>query len=191
MFDYEFGCLIAFLIFIYGNFNVVMQLNSRMERNLNKIGMRLSWLTLSPKEMNAANDNPALFKKFVKFLLIVFIGLFFILLSWLQVFLYIAGYLYKGSKDAGAPSYVKEYRWKLKNVDMTFDVIAREMFKVAELQGSVSVTSDDDREKSILEFKQGIFNGMLSRGLLIQLMKIQPELKAALPDFECQQQRVV
>lgn len=185
MFDYEFGCLIAFLIFVYGTINVVVQSNSRMEKNLNKVGMRLSWLTLIPKEMNAANDSPTLFKKFVKFSLLFFIGLFFVFLSWLQVFLYVVGYLYKASKDAGAPSYVKEYRWKLKNVDMTFDVIAREMFKVAELQGSVSVTSDDEREKSILEFKQGIANGMLNRGLLVQLMKIQPELKAALPSFEC------
>jgi hypothetical protein len=185
MFDYESGCLIAFLIFVYGNFNVLVQSNSRMEKNLNKVGMRLSWLTLSPKEMTSSTDNPTFTKKLFKFSIIVFVGLLFVLLSWLQVLLFIAGYLYKASKDAGAPSYVKEYRWKLKNVDMTFDVIAREMFKVAELQGSVVVTSVDEREKAILEFKQGIVNGMLNRGLLVQLMKIKPELKIALPDFNC------
>lgn len=165
MFDYESGCFVAFLMFAYGSFNVFVQINSRMEKNLNKIGMRSSWLTLSPKEMTSSTDNPTFLNKLLKFLLIAFVGLLFVFLSWLQVFLFIAGYLYKASKDAGAPSYVKEYRWKLKNVDMSFDVIARESFKVAELQGSVSVTSDAMREKSILEFKQGIVNGMLNRGL--------------------------
>jgi hypothetical protein len=185
MFDYESGCLIAFLIFVYGNFNVLVQTNSRMEKNFNKVGMRLSWLTLSPEEMTSSTDNPTFIRKLFKFSIIVFVGLFFVLLSWVQVLLFIAGYFYKASKDAGAPSYVKEYRWKLKNVDMTFDVIAREMFKVAELQGSVVVTSDDEREKEFFEFKQGIVNGMLNRGLLVQLMKIKPELKIALPDFDC------
>lgn len=72
MFSYESGLLIAFLLFIYGTANVFVQLNSRMERNLNKVGMRLSWLSLNPKEMTSDTDNPPFTKKLLKFLAIVY-----------------------------------------------------------------------------------------------------------------------
>jgi hypothetical protein len=176
MFSYESGLLIAFLLFIYGTTNVFVQVNSRMERNLNKVGMRLSWLSLNPKEMTSDTDNPPFTKKLLKFLAIVLLGFVMIFLSWIQVFLFVAGFFYRFNKDSGAPAYVKEYRWKLKNVDLSFDGMAREMFTLAEKQGTVNPKSDEEREMLFLDFKKGIVDGMLNRGLLVQLMKIKPEI---------------
>ncbi len=183
MFSYESGLLIAFLLFIYGTSNVFVRVNSRMERNLNKVGMRLSWLTLNPKEMTSETDNPSFSKKLFKFILIAFFGFVIIFLSWVQVFLFVAGFVYRYNKDSGAPEYVKEYRWKLKNVDMTFDGMAREMFTLAENQGTINVKSDEEREQLFLEFKKGIVDGMLNRGLMVQLMKIKPEISEFQADY--------
>ena len=176
MFSYESGLLIAFLLFIYGTSNVFVQVNSRMERNLNKVGMRLSWLTLNPKKMTSDTDNPSLSKKLFKFFIFAFFGFIMIFLSWIQVFLFVAGFVYCFKKDSCAPQFVKEYRWKLKNVDMTFDGMAREMFTLAEKQGIANFKSDKEREILFLEFKKGIIDGMLNRGLMVQLMKIKPEI---------------
>ncbi len=176
MFSYESGLLIAFLLFVYGTTNVFVQVNSRMERNLNKVGMRLSWLSLNAKEMTSENDNPTFTKKLLKFLGIVLFGFVMIFLSWIQVFFFIAGFFYRLNKDSGAPAYVKEYRWKLKNVDMSFDGMAREMFTLAEKQGNIIPKSDEEREILFYDFKKGIVDGMLNRGLLIQLMKIKSEI---------------
>jgi hypothetical protein len=54
--------------------------------------------------------------------------------------------------------------------------MAREMFTLAEKQGTVNPKSDEEREMLFLDFKKGIVDGMLNRGLLVQLMKIKPEI---------------
>lgn len=44
MFDYETGLLFAFLLWLYNVITSIVMINSRFERNMNKIGQRLSWL---------------------------------------------------------------------------------------------------------------------------------------------------
>lgn len=42
--DYESGVLIAFLLWALNAVMVIINVNSQFERNIHKIGMRLSWL---------------------------------------------------------------------------------------------------------------------------------------------------
>lgn len=179
MFSYEFGVLIAFIFFLYGTLNILVRVNSRMEKNLNKVGMRLSWLTGAPEEMTAATENPSFWKRALKFSAISIFGLILVPLSWFSVALFVGGIIYQRNKDAGAPAYIREYRWKLRNVDMSFNTLVSEIFKVAEAQGVISMPSDSiqDKERLFREFREGIVQGMLDRGLLVQLMKIRPEIQ--------------
>ena len=129
--DYETGVGLAFLTWLWGLVNLLISVNSQMEKNLNKIGQRLSWVTLSVKEMAAEDQNRPLWKSIGKFLLIAVIGLPFVLLSWVTVFLWLGQIIYRRSKDSGAPQAVREYRWKLRNVDMTLDDIIKEGLKAS------------------------------------------------------------
>jgi uncharacterized protein (DUF1786 family) len=40
--------------------------------------------------------------------------------------------IYRKSKDSGAPQAVREFRWKLKNTDLTFDQLVKELMKVSD-----------------------------------------------------------
>lgn len=128
--NYETGVLFAFLVWLWGLAAIIINANSRFEKNLNKIGQRLSWLSYMPKPMEASDQNKTFGKSLGKFLLIAAIGLPFVFLSWVQILLYIGMALYKKSKDSGVPQNVKEFRWKMRNVDMTFDEIIRETLKL-------------------------------------------------------------
>lgn len=132
MFSYEFGLLIAFLLWLWTVVNALVLINSRLERNLNRIGQRLSWLTLTPTAMSAEDLNCSQLRKAAKFLLIFGTGLPFVFASWLYVALVAGTVMYRKSKDAGAPQAVREFRWKLKNTDMSFDQLVKELMKVAE-----------------------------------------------------------
>ena len=127
--DYETGVVAALLTWSWGLINIVISVNSRMEKNLNKIGQRISWITLAPKAMEANDQVRPAWKSVGKFLLIAAIGLPFVLLSWLQVLIYIGTIIYQKSRDAGAPQAIREFRWKLRNIDMTFDDLVRESLK--------------------------------------------------------------
>lgn len=131
LFSYENGIGIAFILWLAGIVMTLVSINSTMERNLNRIGQRLSWLTLSPKAMDAEEVRHSTLRKIFKFLLIAAIGLLGVLLSWLYVAWFVGAIVYKRTKDAGAPQAVREFRWKMKNVDMSFDQIVREMVKVS------------------------------------------------------------
>jgi hypothetical protein len=132
MFSYESGLGIAFMLWSASIVITLVWINSRFEKNLNKIGQRLSWLTLNPKAMDAEEMKRSTFRKLFKFLFIVGIGLPAILLSWLYVAWFVGTVVYKHTKDAGAPQAVRELRWKMKNTDMSFDQIVCEMMKVSE-----------------------------------------------------------
>lgn len=132
MFSYESGLGIAFILWLASIVITLVWINSRFEQNLNKIGQRLSWLTLNPKAMDAEEMKRSTFRKIFKFLFIVGIGLPGLLLSWLYVAWFVGSVVYKRTKDAGAPQAVREFRWKMKNADMSFDQIVREMMKVSD-----------------------------------------------------------
>lgn len=130
--SYENGVGIAFMLWLASIVIILVSINSRYEKNLNKIGQRLSWLSLNPKAMDAEELERSMFRKIFKFLFIAGIGLPVVLLSWLYVAWFVGTNVYHRAKDAGAPQAVREFRWKLKNTDMSFDQIVREMMKASE-----------------------------------------------------------
>lgn len=125
MFDYETGLLLAFLLWLYNVITSIVVINSRFERNMNKIVQRFSWLTMTMKWMDADDLKRSALMKFVKFSFLQFLGLLFVLTSWLSVLSTIGQIIYRMSKDSGAPQKIKEFRWKMKNMDMTFDQVVR------------------------------------------------------------------
>ena len=102
-----------------------------MERNLNKVGQRLSWLTMTPTPM-AAGESESRGIRILLFILLHAVGLAFVLTSWAAVVYFFGTLLYRRAKDAGAPQTVKEFRWKLRNQDLTFDQMVRELMKVSD-----------------------------------------------------------
>lgn len=130
-FSYENGVFVAFLFFIYSIIALVVQLNSQMERNLNKVGLRRSWMTRQPKPLEQEYIDRPFYRKILKFLFFIFLQLASVLLSWLGVFLSVCMVAYAWSKDYGTPSEVKAFRWKMRNRDMTFDDIVKEMVIMA------------------------------------------------------------
>jgi hypothetical protein len=82
--------------------------------------------------MSAEEANHSAFRKILKFLLLYGTGLPFVLASWLYVAYVVGLILYRRSKDSGAPQAVREFRWKLRNTEMTFDQIVKELMKVTD-----------------------------------------------------------
>jgi hypothetical protein len=154
MFDYETGIFFAFLLWLYNAVMIVVSVNSRLERNLNRMGQRLSWLTLTPKPMEPEDLSRSATSKMFRYLLVVGIALPFVLLSWLNVGFAVATILYRRAKDSGAPQAVREFRWKLRNTDLTFDQLVRESMKAAE----------DDPSK-FEEFRASMISELEERGL--------------------------
>lgn len=133
MFTYETGLLIGFFIWLYSLVNLIVSINSQFNKNLIKIGQRLSWLTLTPKMMDDKDElDKPIYIKVIKFIFIAFLGLLSVLLSWLYVVWVIGTYIYRRSKDSGVPEVIKNFRWKMRNVDMTRDQIILELFKTTE-----------------------------------------------------------
>jgi hypothetical protein len=130
MFTYEGGVAVAFFLWFYQAVILLVQINSRLERNLNKIGQRLSWLTLTPKQIESP-EAPSVFAQIGKYLLVVTLGFLSALLSWLYVLIAVGMFIYAKSKDSGAPASVREYRWKLRNLELTVDDLLREGMKVS------------------------------------------------------------
>jgi len=149
---YEIGCSLAFLIWAGSLVWVVISLNSQMERNLNKAGFRLSWLTLRPKQMGNNHYKRSTFMKVGKFILIAtpgFVGIFF---SWLYVAFFIVEILYSRFKDAGAPQEIREFRWRMRNENLTFDEVAEGLALVSR----VNIPID--------ELKKDLWSEMIDRG---------------------------
>lgn len=156
MFSYEGGIAIAFFLWLFSVINLLITINSRFERNLNKIGQRTSWGTLAPTELTLEDMRRSRLSKTLRFLLIYGIALISIFLSWLYVALVIAQIAYRKSKDAGAPVAIKEFRWKMKNTDMSFDQIVKEIMKISD-QDPANFESFRNDLRSDLKAK-GVFN---------------------------------
>lgn len=151
MFSYEGGLVVALLIWLFSTVMLIVSINSQFERNLNKIGLRLSWVTLESKPLDADDLCRSLVGKVFRFLLVVGIGFPFIFLSWLYVLFAVGFYIYKKSKDAGAPQSVKEFRWRLRNTDLTFDQLVKELMK---LNGDDLAEFEEIRAQIISELQE-------------------------------------
>lgn len=158
MFDYESGLLISFLCQSYSLINSIILKHSLMEKNLNKIGYRLSWLTLSPKPMDSSEVIRPFYLKAMIFLVLLTFGLLAVLISWIGVAWFVGSLIYAKFKDSGVPNSVREYRWKLRNIDMNFDQIISEIVKV----------NGESNSASFDELKADYLRGMEDRGLSSQ-----------------------
>lgn len=148
---YEAGVGIAFLMWAGYVAHMLASLNSKMQRNLNRIGQKLSWTTLRPKAMEQNDQHPVAWGwTAIKFIGCVAVSLPLVLGSWLYVLWVGARLTYAHFKDAGAPQNVKEYRWKLRNCDLTFNQIIKETLKMADLP---NVTFEQAKYEMIEQMK--------------------------------------
>lgn len=154
MFDYESGILVALLFWIFYAGSILVSINSQVERNLNKIGQRLSWITLTPKLMTIDDVNHSVAFKIMKYLFVIGIAFAFIFLSWAYIIVTIVLIIYKFFKDFGAPQTIREFRWKLKNSNLTFEQLIKELMKVSEVD-----------ESKYDEFANEVITNLQERGL--------------------------
>ncbi len=155
MFTYENGVILGFFFFIYDIVRLIIFKNSILEKNLNKIGMRLSWTSLSPKPIEIDNTINPIFAKILKSIFLILLSAIGIFLSWINIAFRLVVLIYHFSKNAGAPQIIKEYRWKMRNLDMSFDQIVKEGLIVE----GIDLSKFD-------EHKELVLNGMRERGLL-------------------------
>ena len=155
MFTYETGMLLAFMLWIFNSVMLVVQLNSRMENNLNRVGQRLSWLTMRPKMMASSDLKSSVLKKVLKYGFLASLGLIGIFFSWISVAVTAVSFAYKWSKDYGTPQNIKEFRWKLRNMDLSFDQMVQEMIKL-----------DTEGHSTLEQYKEALQRDLVSRGLM-------------------------
>ena len=128
--DYGAGVGMAFLMWLFYAGSCVVRANSLLARNLAKVGMRISFLDLKPTPMTAADVQRSPIGRFLRASLVVLIALPFVLASWLYVLWFVGAFIFAKSKDTGAPTVVREWRWRMNNVDMSFDDAVAELLKL-------------------------------------------------------------
>jgi hypothetical protein len=124
--DYESGVLNAFLFWLYNSAMAIALVNSQLNKNLNKVGMRISWLNGNPKPMTASDQQINYLSISIKVVFFVLLGLISLLLSWILVALYVVMMTWKFAKDSGVPESVKNYRWVMRNKDLSRDEVIAE-----------------------------------------------------------------
>lgn len=154
-FSYENGVFIAFLYFLYSVGSLIIRLNSQFEKNLNKVGLRTSWTTFQPKQLDQEYLDRPFYQKLFKLIFWFVIQLVSVLLSWLSVFLGIGLVVYRWSKDHGTPNEVKTLRWKLRNIDLLFENIVKEMEIAAgndpaNLEAAIESVKSDMRSRGLV-----------------------------------------
>lgn len=131
---YEMGVTIAFLLWLYGCVSTVIRRNSLLENNLNKIGKKTSLLGSDIVDIRYPKDSMS--KAILKHVAVMVVSLILIVFSWLYVAVSLFTIFYSFKKDLGVPQAIKEYRWKLRNVDMSFDEIIKAIVKLEGLDDS-------------------------------------------------------
>lgn len=155
-FSYENGLLVNFLFIAYNYVNLLIQKNSIFERNLNKVGLRLSWTSLSAKEYYIDESRFSFIKKIIKFIFMFVLDVAFAMLSWLGIAIRIIMIIYFYNKRFGMPTKLKEYAWKLKNIDMSFHQLI--------LAGMEANNVDESQYDS---FSNEVLEGMRERGFKV------------------------
>lgn len=144
---YENGVVAAFLLWCVAQVRLVIALNSQLERNLRKVRMRHSWTTLTAKPSEPGEWPTSFAGKALKYTLLSVVGLVGTLFSWLWVATYIGSVIYAKSKDAGAPAEVREFRWRMRNQEMTRE-------QMAELMAKAAFSDEADRAKAKAQFME-------------------------------------
>lgn len=150
MFSYENGLILAFFIWLICIGINIVQSNSMMQKNLNKIGRRIGYLGI----VEIDYTKQSLSYRAFKFILIdVLLPIPFLFLSWLYVAIVALMYAYNLKKDTGAPQLVKEFRWKLRNMDLSFDELIKALM-IAEGQDLSEFDRVRDEYKEYLRNKK-------------------------------------
>ena len=151
---YVVGLLIAFAIWAFSAISAIAAINSRTNRNLKRIGQRLSWMSLTQKPMTPSDAAQTRIGKVFKFTLIYGFALVFVLASWLYVAWAVGEFIYRKHKDSGAPQSVLEFRWALRNKEMSFDDLIRALLKLT-----------DQAPENFDQVKVDMINELQSRGI--------------------------
>ena len=154
---YENGLVIALFMWLATNVMLLVNEFSLFNRNLKKVGFRLSWLNGQPKPLTSDDVERPMWMSLIKYLFLAGIGLASCLLSWLYVALAVGMFVYRKAKDSGAPEHIKSYRWQMRNVDMARDQIIREMMKIAAIE-----------PEKFEEFKDETLTEMKNNGLNVE-----------------------
>jgi len=150
MFSYDDGVAVALTLWIFSLIRLVVMINSQMEKNLNKIGLRLSWLTLTSKPAHMGTRRP-IWKNTLKFLFILVLGAPFIFLSWAYVVFVMVLAYFVWEKNSGKPDVIKEFQWKMKNMDLPFDEVIKATMKVSNTDPS---NFEEVREATLREMAE-------------------------------------
>ncbi|HDU8426439.1 TPA: hypothetical protein RG034_001810 [Acinetobacter baumannii] len=129
MFTYENGVVIGFVLWIITLIRTLFLINSKTQSNLRKVGKRLSLLGGVKDIEYRKKDKWNLILKFI-FIVVLPLGLIF--LSWVYVIPTIVYYLYQFYQDFSAPQKVKDFRWKLKNLDLHQDQLIRWLMELTD-----------------------------------------------------------
>ncbi|HBM8157622.1 hypothetical protein [Acinetobacter baumannii] len=129
MFTYENGVFIGFVLWIITLIRTLFLINSKTQSNLRKVGKRLSLLGGVKDIEYRKQDKLNLILKFI-FIVVLPLGLIF--LSWVYVIPTIVYYLYQFYQDFSAPQKVKDFRWKLKNLDLHQDQLIRWLMELSD-----------------------------------------------------------
>lgn len=128
---YEIGVFVALAIVLIRFIYAFLKLNSKLSKNLELIGRRLSYFSLEAKAITLSYRNQGIVLKILKFLIIwLFLPLILIFLSWLYVVYLIGIHLYQLIQTLGVPNDIKEYRWKINNLDLSFDQMVELTYKL-------------------------------------------------------------
>lgn len=150
--DYFSGVGVAAMMVLWGCGTMLIKVNSLMNRNFKKIGLRLNWVLQGVGSWTAEDAKRNVWRSIGKFAFIFAFDMLFIVASWLYVAYYLGTVVWRWSKDRDAPQSIKEYRWKMRNVDMSFVEVVREMWKLNEstvpFEEFLAVTADEVREKA-------------------------------------------
>jgi len=144
---YLVGVLIMLIYWVFQSIWLIILINSMYEKNLNKIYQRISWSTYRIKLIESLDElRTPKYKKIFKYILVISISFLSVFLSWITVFFTIIGIYFIHYKSLGRPECVKNYHWKLKNIDMTYDKIIEEKYKGEKELGMTELSFEDYKE---------------------------------------------
>ena len=127
---YNWGVWISFVHWLFQSVFLILLINSRLEKNLNKVSQRLSWLSNYPKPIESIDQiHPPKYKMVVKYSFLRLFNLCFIFLSWFYLFYLLVNITFNRYKRDGEPEVLKTFRWKMRNLDLTYDQILIELYK--------------------------------------------------------------
>lgn len=143
---YETGLGVASLLWLYNAVWLLLMINSTMAKNLRQVGMRMAWGTLKMVPMTPADRTRGPLGATGKYVAVVALHLVCVPFSWLYVAWAAFYILHRRYKDAGRPAAVREFDWKMRNMEMSFDQVVKELYALQVTLGIEQRPYDQFRE---------------------------------------------